>query len=90
MGARVIVGNDVRARSDGSQAQPGAAGPVPVADPAAAPGTGPILFPRAGALPAVWAGPVPAAGLQPEDVAALLAAAPPCPLTGVVILVEAL
>ena len=80
MGAEVVVGDDVRARSDGSQAQPAAAGPVLVADPAAASGTGLILFPRAGALPAVWAGPVPAAGLQPDDVAALLAAVPPCPL----------
>jgi alpha-galactosidase len=80
MGAKVIVGGDVRARSGGSQAPPGAAGPVLVADPAAAPGTGLILFPRAGALPAAWAGPVPTAGLQPDDAAALLAAVPPCPL----------
>jgi len=54
--------------------------PLLVADPDAAPGTGLILFPRAAALPAVWAGPWPAAGLRPEDAAALLAAARPCSL----------
>ena len=44
------------------------------------PGTGLILFPQAGALPAVWAGPLPAAGLDPDDAAALLAAVRPCGL----------
>jgi alpha-galactosidase len=39
-----------------------------------------ILLPRADALPAAWVGPVPAAGIDPDDVAALLAAARPCPL----------
>jgi len=58
--------------------------PLLVADPAAA-GTASastvlMLFPRPGALPAVWAGAVPTAGLEPEDVAALLAAARPCSL----------
>jgi alpha-galactosidase len=43
-------------------------------------GTGLALFPRGGALPAVWAGPMPAAGLDPDDVAALLASARPCSL----------
>jgi len=65
-----------------SQADQGAAGPVPllVADPDTASGTGLILFPRAAALPAVWAGPRPAAGLRPEDAAALLAPTRPCSL----------
>jgi alpha-galactosidase len=43
-------------------------------------GTGLILFPRAGALPSVWVGPVPATGLTPEDVAALLGPVRPCSL----------
>src|SRR5581483_10450109 len=43
-------------------------------------GTGLILFPRPDSLPAVWAGPVPAGGLEPADAAALLAAAWPCAL----------
>ena len=70
------VGEGVGARSGGSPADQGAVGsdPLLVADPDAASGTGLILFPRAGALPAVWVGPVPAAGLPPEDAAALLAA----------------
>ena len=42
-------------------------------------GTGLILFPRPGALPAAWAGPV-TPGLDPGDAAALLAAVRPCPL----------
>ena len=42
--------------------------------------TGLILFPRPGTLPAVWAGPVPAGGLDPSDAAALLTAVRPCPL----------
>ena len=50
-----------------------------VAEPAAE-GTGLILFPRTGSLPAAWVGPVTATGLEPDDVAALLAAARPCPL----------
>jgi len=54
-----------------------------VADQAAA-GTGLILFPRTDCLPAAWVGPLPAdtgpAGLDPDDVAALLAAVRPCPL----------
>ena len=48
-------------------------------------GTGLILFPRAGALPAAWAGPVPGGGLEPGDAAALLAGGPArarcCPST---------
>jgi alpha-galactosidase len=47
---------------------------------AAVRGTGLILFPRAGALPSVWAGAVPAGGLPPDDAAALLAAVRPCSL----------
>ena len=43
-------------------------------------GTGLILFPRTDSLPAAWVGPVPAAGLESADVAALLTAARPCPL----------
>ena len=42
-------------------------------------GTGLILFPRAAALPAAWAGSV-TPGLDPGDVAPLLAATRPCPL----------
>jgi len=63
-------------------AGPGAAGrrPVLVAHPDAVAGTGLILLRRADALPAVWAGPVPAAGLDPRDAAALQAAVLPCPL----------
>src|SRR5579859_3572252 len=38
-----------------------------------------ILFPRTGALPAAWVGPV-TPGLDPGDAAALLAAVRPCPL----------
>ena len=70
------VREGVRARSSGPAADqvPGDSAPLLVADPDAAPGTGLILFPRAGALPAVWVGPVPAAGLRPDDAAALLAA----------------
>jgi len=55
-------------------------GPLLVAGPGASAGTGLILFPRPGALPAVWAGPLPAAGLDPADAAALLAAVRPCAL----------
>src|SRR6516165_4793224 len=63
-------------------AGPGADGlrPILVAHPDAASGTGLVLLPRAGALPAVWAGPVPAAGLDPGDAAALLTAVGPCTL----------
>ena len=82
----MTVDDEVRARraspADERPAEPGAAGPRPVlvAHPDAASGTGLILFPRTGALPIVWAGPVPAAGLEPDDAAALLAAARPCSL----------
>src|SRR5258708_24259471 len=51
-----------------------------IARPGGQPGTGVVLFPRTGALPAAWAGPVPAVGLDPDDVAALLAAVQPCGL----------
>ncbi|HEY2693467.1 MAG TPA: alpha-galactosidase [Streptosporangiaceae bacterium] len=54
--------------------------PLLVADPEARPGTGLMLFPRAGALPAAWAGPVPPGGLEPADAATLLRAARPCAL----------
>ncbi len=81
----MTVGDEVRARRASPvaerPAEPGAAGlrPVLVAHPDAPSGTGLILFPRTDSLPAVWAGPVPA-GLDPDDAAALLAAARPCPL----------
>ena len=39
-----------------------------------------MLFPQAGTLPAAWAGPLPAGGLEPGDAAALLQAARPCGL----------
>jgi Glycosyl hydrolase family 36 N-terminal domain len=55
-------------------------GPWLVADPDVTSGTGLILFPQAGALPAVWAGPLPGGGLEPGDAAALLRAARPGPL----------
>jgi len=54
--------------------------PMLVTEPGTPGGTGLILLPRPGTLPAVWTGPVPAAGLEPGDAAALLAAAGPCPL----------
>ena len=77
-----MTDDEVRARRASPAAEPGAAGlrPVLVAHPDAASGTGLILFPRTGALPIVWAGPVPATGLEPDDAAALLAAARPCSL----------
>jgi alpha-galactosidase len=55
-------------------------GPWLVADPDVTSGTGLILFPQAGGLPAVWAGPVPGGGLEPGDAATLLRAARPGPL----------
>jgi alpha-galactosidase len=57
-----------------------AAGPLLLADPDSPGGTGLILFPRPGLLPTAWLGPVPAGGLDPADVAALLSAAQPCAL----------
>jgi alpha-galactosidase len=39
-----------------------------------------MLFPRATALPSVWVGSIPAAGLTPDDAAALLGAVRPCSL----------
>ena len=54
--------------------------PLLVTDAEARPGTGLILFPRDGALPAAWVGPVPAGGFEPADAAALLRAARPCAL----------
>ena len=73
------VGDDVSAHSGGSPTQQSAAGPAPVlvADPAAASGTGLLLFPQADALPSAWVTAEPA-GVQPEDAAALLAAVRPC------------
>jgi alpha-galactosidase len=68
-------------RPDAAHPDGTADGPLLVAGPGAPGGTGLILFPRPGALPAVWAGPVPAGGLDPADAAALLAGAPlPSPL----------
>ena len=76
----MTVGDDTRPDLGDIQAGRGEAGSplLLVADPAAA-GTGLILFPRSDSLPAAWVGPVPA-GLDPDDAAALLAAARPCPL----------
>jgi alpha-galactosidase len=54
--------------------------PILIARPNEPSGTGLILFRRADALPAVWAGPIPAAGLDPGDAEALLAAVRPCAL----------
>ena len=81
MGARVTVGDDTRPDPGDLQAERSTANspPLLVADPAAG-GTGLILFPRTDSLPAAWVGAVPATGLEPGDVAALLAAARPCPL----------
>ena len=76
----MTVGDDTRANPGELQAERGAAGsPLLVADPATD-GTGLILFPRRDSLPAAWVGAMPASGLEPGDVAALLAAARPCPL----------
>jgi alpha-galactosidase len=78
----VTAGDQVHTYAADATAEQDADGPRPllVARPDAAPGTGLMLFPRAGALPAVWAGPVPAAGIDPDDAAALLAAVRPCTL----------
>jgi alpha-galactosidase len=54
--------------------------PFLVAQPDGASRTGLILFPRPGALPAAWAGPVPVMGIDPADAARLLGAGQPCPL----------
>ena len=77
----MTVGDDTRADPGDLHAERTAAcsAPLLVADPAVG-GTGLILFPRTDSLPAAWAGPVPATGLKPNDVAALLAAARPCSL----------
>jgi alpha-galactosidase len=81
----VTVGDDICPDLNNIQAERSTAGSpiLLVADPAAA-GTGLILFPRTDSLPAVWVGPVSAstgpAGLEPDDVAVLLAAARPCSL----------
>ncbi len=55
-------------------------GPLLVARSDTPASTGLILFPKPGSLPAVWAVPVPAAGLDPADAAALLATVRPCAL----------
>jgi alpha-galactosidase len=76
----MTAGDDIRADAGGSFPDHGAVRSSPrlVASPGT--GTGLILFPRAGALPSVWVGPVPAAGLTPDDVAALLGPVRPCSL----------
>ena len=78
----MTAGDDVRAPLGGPSAA--ASSPLLVANPAAVPGTGTgtglILFPRTAALPSVWVGSVPAAGLTPDDAAALLGAVRPCSL----------
>jgi alpha-galactosidase len=76
----VIVGNDVQAEAGQARAGRSTAGPLVVAGPGAACGTGLILFPQTGALPAAWVGPAAVAVSRPEDIAALLAAARPCSL----------
>jgi alpha-galactosidase len=58
----------------------GADSPLLLVADQAAEGTGLIVFPRTDSLPAAWVGSV-SAGLEPEDAAALLAAARPCPLS---------
>jgi alpha-galactosidase len=82
IGAQVTAGDKVHTYVGDASAEQGAAGPGPllVARPGGAPGTALILFPRAGALPAAWVGPVPSAGIDPDDAAALLAAVGPCTL----------
>ena len=77
----MTIGDETRADPGDLQAERSLAGspPLLVADPAGG-GTGLILIPRPDSLPAAWVGPVPATGLEPADVATLLAAARPCPL----------
>jgi hypothetical protein len=77
----VTVGDDTRTNPGDLPADRSTASSPPalVADPAAG-GTGLILFPGTDCLPAVWVGPVPATGLEPDDVAALLAVVRPCSL----------
>jgi alpha-galactosidase len=67
---------------DQNAARPAASadGPLLVTGSGTADDTGLMLFPRPGSLPAAWAGPVPASGLEPADAAALLSAARPCGL----------
>lgn len=69
-----------RPSRDGAGGEAADRGPRLVTDPDVTSGTGLILFPRAGALPAAWAGPVPAGGLEPGDAAALLQAVRPGPM----------
>ena len=92
----MTIGDNVRPVSQSPVSRPGSSGsgsrdgtaggeaadsgPWLVADPEGTTGTGLILFPQPGALPAVWAGPVSAGGLDPGEVAALQAAVRPCPL----------
>lgn len=78
----MTVGDEVGAQVTSRAVGGGTTGsrPVLVADPDGGSGTGLILFPRPDALPAAWAGSLPAAGLEPDDAAALLAAVTPCPL----------
>ena len=71
------VDDNVRLVSHGEARDPG---PWLVADPDVRSGTGLVLFPRAAALLAAWAGPVPHGGLEPGDAAALLQAVRPGPL----------
>ena len=66
--------------SAGDDGQSQARGPMLISAPGADLGTGLMLFPRADALPSAWVGPVPGAGLDPGEVALMLAATRPCPL----------
>jgi len=81
IGVQVTVGDDIRAPFGRSSADQSAAGLL-VANLATGTGTGTglMLFPRAAALPSVWVGSMPAAGLTPADAAALLGAVRPCSL----------
>jgi hypothetical protein len=78
----MTAGDDIRAEPSGLP--PGravaAARPLLITTSPLTAGTGLILFPQPGSLLAAWAGPVPAGGLEPGDVAALQAAVRPCPL----------
>src|SRR5215469_12668910 len=79
MGDQLTIDDKVHARPASAPAEQHAdqRRPVLVARPDDPPGTGLILLPQAGALAAVWVGAVPPAGLDPDDAAALLAAARP-------------
>ena len=78
----MTAGDDVPAEPSGRRADQtvAAARPLLVTNSDITPATGLILVPQPGSLPAAWAGPVPAGGLEPGEVATLLAAVRPCSL----------